>query len=220
MGLPLRRLPGCGHERAGPLPSANPEVRSAEGSPVSTRRTLVGLLVATLAATAWVAWQGDDEAADLAVAGRAPSDAEPTVARQPAARMRRDAPAIDVVLPWPTPLAARPAADWGFEPARARAWVPPPPPPPAPPPRAPVVVATAGAASAPPQAPAFPYQLIGRVEEAGVAHALLAAPGRTLGVRASDVLDGQWRIDAVDAQGLALTWLPGGQRLQVPFRSS
>jgi hypothetical protein len=187
---------------------------------MTSRRMLIGLLVATLAATAWVASQDDDETADLVAAGRAPANAEPAAARQPAARTRRDGAATESMLPWPTPLAARPVADWGFEPAQARAWVPPPPPPPAPPPRALAAVATAGAASAPPQAPAFPYQLIGRVEDAGVAHALLAAPGRTIGARASEVLDGQWRIEEVGAQGLAVTWLPGGQRVQVPFRPS
>lgn len=58
-------------------------------------------------------------------------------------------------------------------------------------------------------APAFPYTLIGRLDD-GEARALLAGPTRSFGVTASDVIDGHWRVDAVPPRGLVLTWLPGG----------
>jgi hypothetical protein len=38
-------------------------------------------------------------------------------------------------------------------------------------------------------------------------------------VSARDVIDGQWRVDAVDAQTLSLTWLPGGQPQTLTLRA-
>ena len=70
-----------------------------------------------------------------------------------------------------------------------------PPPPPAAPPQ--------------PQAPAFPYQLIGRLDDGPQTQALLAGAQRTLAAKAGDLLDGQWRVDRVEADAVHLTWLPG-----------
>ena len=70
-----------------------------------------------------------------------------------------------------------------------------------------------------PPVPAFGYALIGRLDD-GQAHALLTGPLRSFDVRAGDVLDGQWRIDAVTTEGLTVTWLPAGKRQQIGFKSS
>lgn len=105
---------------------------------------------------------------------------------------------------------------------------PPPPPPPAPPPR--------------PVAPAFPYQMVGRWEEpprpaagpastppaasaAGpapaahsVALAVITGPQSTWVVKAGDVIEGQWRIDAVTASAVNLTYLPLSQPQTVAMK--
>lgn len=175
-----------------------------------TRRTWMwAALLATLGATAWLSGEAPDEGIGLA---RESSDTG--VSQRPAASPARVA---DVV--WPPPPSPRASAPWPFDAERAQAWVVPPPPPAPPPPR-PVPQAPVAAASAPPQPPPFPYALIGRVDDGSAVHALLSSPSQTLGVKAQDVIDGQWRVDSVDARGLTLTWLPGGQRKTVAFRTS
>ncbi len=66
-----------------------------------------------------------------------------------------------------------------------------------------------------PQAPAFPYRWIGHLDDGAAAVALLAGSERSVGVRAGDVLDAQWRVDSVAAASLQLTWLPGGDVVAV-----
>ena len=68
--------------------------------------------------------------------------------------------------------------------------------------------------------PKFPYTLIGRIDDAGQVHALLEGPQATLGVKAQDVVDGQWRIDSIGPTGLSVIWLPGGQRQLLAYRPS
>ncbi len=70
-----------------------------------------------------------------------------------------------------------------------------------------------------PRAPPFPYTLIGQLDD-GRPQALLTGPLRSLAVGAGEVVDGQWRIDAVQAQSITLTWLPGGQRQTLGFKPS
>jgi hypothetical protein len=53
----------------------------------------------------------------------------------------------------------------------------------------------------------------------GEPHALLSGPLRSFGVKAAEVVDGQWRIDAVEPQGVTLTWLPGGVKKNLAFGS-
>ncbi|PZP33418.1 MAG: hypothetical protein DI603_08600 [Roseateles depolymerans] len=150
-------------------------------------------LLATLAATAWVAQQPDEEGTPVAAPVRRPAPAAYT-----AAAGASSAP--------PAPAASR--AAWAEpEAAQLAAWMPPPPPPPppAPPPAPP-------APPPPPVAPPLPYQMIGRLVEGegakAVEVALLNGPNRSLSVRAGDTLDGQWRVDQVSATGVRLTWLP------------
>ena len=103
--------------------------------------------------------------------------------------------------------------------AAAQSWgVPPPPPPPL---RVAAVAMPKAALAEPevPRAPAFPYTLIGQLDD-GRPQALLTGPLRSLAVAAGEVIDGQWRVDAVQAQGITLTWLPGGQRQTLGFKPS
>ena len=79
----------------------------------------------------------------------------------------------------------------------------------------------AKAAAATPQRaplPPFPYRWIGRFDDGGGPQALLSGPLRSVGVRAGDVLDGDWRVEQVAASQLMLTWLPGGDAVSVDFK--
>lgn len=176
---------------------------------MSRGRLLAFVLMATLALSAWLA--GTDTPGDdvgVAAGGRRAGETLPP-------RARSDAKSVA----WPAAPAARDEQAWPFDARLARSWVPAP---------AAVVVAplrpaaaasgSAGPAVAP--APPFPYALIGRIEDGGAVHALLGGAQRTLGVRAADVIDGQWRVDEIGAAGLTLTWLPGGQRQTLAFRPS
>lgn len=196
----------------------------------TTRRhqVLGAVLAATVAATAWLALQPDD---DSALARPAP------LARKPATATPRDAlstpptrpvPRLDIASATTTATAdAADAASTSTTPrdpwpaagtAAAESWGRPPP---LPPPR----VAAAPAPKAPPpepeapRAPPFPYTLIGQLDD-GRPQALLTGPLRSLAVGNGEVVDGQWRIDAIEAQSITLTWLPGGQRQTLGFKPS
>lgn len=171
------------------------------------RAWLWGVLLATLAGSAWLATQEDEDAVALAreLAPRGPV---------PASR------GLVATVTWPPPPAARASEAWAFDAQQALAWSAPPTPA-APPPVAVAPPAPAAAVvAATPQAPPFPYLLIGRIEEGRSVHALLSGPAQTLGVKVEDVIDGQWRVDSIDGRGLAITWLPGGLRQTVLFRPS
>ncbi len=192
----------------------------------ATRRhqVLGAVLAATVAATAWLALQ-PDESADLArpapavrsTAQAAPTAALPTPATRLAPRRALASSAATVAAEdmSTTPRAAWPAAGT----AAAESWGLPPPPPPQ------ARIATAPARKAapaepePPRAPAFPYTLIGQLDD-GRPQALLTGPLRSLAVGAGEVVDGQWRVDAIQAQNVTLTWLPGGQRQTLGFKPS
>jgi len=176
------------------------------------RRALYAALLLSLCATAWLAFQpddGDSRTAPLAresTARPAPVGASTGAGRSPRA-----------LTPWPAPPKARDATPWPIGSGALAGWSPPPPPP-APPPVVSRVVADATPAA--PTAPAFPYQLIGRLEGDGPATALFNGPLRTLSVKAQDTIDGQWRVEAVLPTGVSLLWLPGGQKQIVAFRPS
>ncbi len=83
-----------------------------------------------------------------------------------------------------------------------------PPPPPPPPPVA--VLAT-------PAPPVFPHAWIGSyIDEAP--RAILAGSARTWVVRAGDVIEGQWRIDAIGDRQMQVTYLPMQQRITLMMK--
>jgi hypothetical protein len=167
------------------------------------RRQLVlgGALVATLAATAWVATRPEEDTPVAAAPVR-----RPAVAASAPVAAAASAPQVGTRQPW---------AD--VKPEQLAAWQPPPPPPPppAPPPAAP-------APPPPPVAPPAPYQMIGRVIEGegakAVEVALLSGPNKAVSAKAGDVIDGQWRVEQVTGDGVRLTWLPGQLPQNIVFR--
>ena len=175
---------------------------AADDPRASVRRKRLALALAvTAAATLWAALQPDAPVPEPVLRERASAtpNARVSAANTPPRQTAASAPA------WPEPT--RPRSDWPAAPARAvAAWsavIA------APAATVPRPAAAASAADKPVEAPPFPYTLIGRLDD-GEARALLAGPTRSFGVKASDVIDGQWRVDAVPPRGLALTWLPGG----------
>jgi hypothetical protein len=79
--------------------------------------------------------------------------------------------------------------------------------------------AEAPAAPSAPAVPAFPYHLVGRLTD-GASRAILNNAQRSAVVGVGDIVDGQWRVDAVDASGLRLTYLPLGEAQFIPFAAA
>ena len=159
--------------------------------PRPTRRQalLFGALGLSLVATAWVSREDEAEPATVAP--------------------RRLAAARTATPEWPGPAASA-RADWpAADPQALTAWGE------APRPAAPPPVAAAPAEPPdepppPPQAPPIPSQVVGRLTDA-------RPRGAVVGV--GEVVDGQWRVDAIEANGLRLTYLPLGQSQFVSFAS-
>ena len=175
---------------------------------VSKRHWLMGgALAVTISATLWASQMGDgDEARPVAGAGsRAPTaNAQTKLTNNKSTQAPvRQAASLSAVPRAPWPAASAP---------QFAAWMPPPPPPPPP---APVMTK---AQPVVPVAPPLPYELIGRIEEAGITKALLAGPMRTLAVQRGDVIDQQWQVDDINERGLALTYKPTGTRQTLAFR--
>jgi hypothetical protein len=189
----------------------------------------------TLAACAWVAWHDDERLPAKTQRDGNASTPIPFNQATQSARSNRDAlprdavpfsqqPSASASPAWPEALGVAERSQW---PALAglggAAWASA-----ATPTSAQIAAKTKPVASVtkpvlasaePTSAPAFPYVLIGRIED-GEAQALLSGPNRSFGVKAGEVIDGQWRVDAVQAQSLLLTWLPSSVKKTVAFAAS
>ena len=174
------------------------------------RHWLLGAtLAATVGAALWASqWPAESDAVVAATAGssRAPA---PQTAAAAAPSMPGTAQAVNWTLAGRTEWQAASAVN-------TAAWMPPPPPapPPAPPPPPPPPPAPPPA----PAAPAFPYQLIGRLVQGRTVHAFLGSPTRTLAVKAGDVVDGQWKVEQIDSNGIVLVWQPEHLRQTIAFQ--
>lgn len=171
--------------------------------PTPRQAALYTALALSLAATAWVAGQAQDD-----IAPAAPATPRPSAARRTPA-----APAD-----WPgAPAAGRSA--WPAADAHAsRAWGDAPPPPVAAAAARPPAAATAEAADEPPPAP-FPYQLVGRMTDSRP-RVVLHGAQRSLVLGVGDSVDGQWRIEAIEPGGLRVRPLPDGPSQFIAFASS
>lgn len=166
--------------------------------PAPRQLALFGALGLSLAATAWVS--RDDEA-------------QPVTA-QPRRAMAATTAATAATADWPGPAASA-RGDWpALDPLARSAWgeAAPVAAPPAPPP----VQVAAEEPPPPPAAPPFPYQLVGRLTDSRP-RAILNNAQRSAVVGVGEVVDGQWRIDAIEPAGLRLTYLPLGQSQFIAF---
>lgn len=156
-----------------------------------------------------------DEEAPVVPTTRAAKAARPAAAADPAVVAATQTQASPRAAPENTGVAAAPPlagrAPWPAMPSGARAaWLPPPPPPP--PPAPPPVVPP----PAPP--PAFGYQWLGQIEEDGQVRVFLSNAQRTLAPVFGEVVDQRWRVDAIAAGRLQLTWLATGATVYVAGR--
>ena len=158
--------------------------------PAARQLALFGALGLSLAATAWVA---RDEAPE-------------PIAPAP----RRSAATASTQPDWPGPAASARTAWQPLDNAVSGAWG----------------EAAAAPASAqaepppePPHAPPFPYQFVGRMTDSRP-RVVLNNVQRSAVVAVGEVVDGQWRVDAIEPGGLRLTYLPLGLAQFVPFASS
>lgn len=173
--------------------------------PAPRQIALFGALALSLAATAWVS--REDEAQPVAAAATARRAPVAALASAP-----RSAPAG-----WPGPAASARAAWPAPDPQAAAGWgqTPPAAAPPAPPP----AEAPAAETPPPPAAPPFPYQLVGRMTDSRP-RAILNNAQRSTVVGVGEVVDADWRVDAIEAGGLRLTYLPLGQAQFIPFAAA
>jgi hypothetical protein len=153
---------------------------------------LCGALGLTLAATAWVS--REDEPEPVAAAPRhAPAAAAAAAGEWPG-------PAASARAEWPA-LDAQARAAWGEAAPVAAAPAPP------------------RAEARPPTAPPpFPYQLVGRMTDSRL-RVILNNAQRSAVVGVGELVDGRWRVEAIEAEGLRLTYLPLGQAQFIPFAS-
>ena len=182
-----------------------------EGSAVMRTRQLVMpvALVATLAAVYF-----------------APPSQEDTVvlaaARQPAAAAPGAAPS--------TPPKAAPATVVALKPRLAagdgegglfatESWAPP-----APKPAKAAPLAVVQAEPPPPTAPAVPLKLLGRYEETTQTGAKVAVfalfNDQNVVLRAGETIGTDWRVDAIEANQVVLTYLPLGQKQNLPWTAT
>ena len=179
-------------------------------------RLLMAALALSLAATAWVASRDEEASAPKAAPQNAarPSAAKPT---RPAAVTGWPAALISLASDdgpaWPEPEAI-PRQSWGLVASAALPIAA----------AAPAVKARAaqedsGAEQAPPPAPPVAYQLVGRMDEASRPRIVLSNAQRTLVLGVGELIDQQWRIDAIGPSGAELTWLAGGQKQNLAFSS-
>lgn len=150
---------------------------------------LYGALALVLAASAWTHLRRQQgESAD-------PADA--------VALPRRAASPAAAASPPPPSAAAEDQADAAvLDLFAAVNWDAPPPAPPPPPPVAP---------AAPPQAPALPFEYLGRTEAVGEAGGQLVHLRRgseMFSVRAGDSIDAQYRLEQVSDEALQISYLP------------
>ncbi len=218
---------------------------NASGAPAKKAGIRPGLLIALLAmvlATVWSLMQDDEPDVHRAKGARGKGAAVSTGDAPSGARSLRSARATandaaasassgaSAALQGLNEQVARWQARGSFAPlgeAGNAAWAsklppPPPPPKPGPPPPPP-----------PPVAPPFPYQWVGRWQEPSAAPvaasgadaaarsrdlAVITGPNNTWVVKVGDVIEGQWRIDAVTETSVQVTYLPLSQTQTISMR--
>lgn len=176
-------------------------------------RLLMAALALSLAATAWVASR-DDEASEAPTASTSPRTSKAQAAPPtgwPAALAAAATNADGPAWPAPEPLARQ---SWGLaaEPSAALATV-------AAEPAAPKAKAADTEVQAPSAAPPIAYQLLGRMDEAGRPRIVLSNAQRTLVLGVGELIDQQWRIEAIGPSGAQLLWLAGGQKQNLAYSS-
>jgi hypothetical protein len=149
----------------------------------------------------WIVFLGT--AALLAAIPEFMTSQEPAVAAisrpAPLASLRPAAPAASTPA---TPDTTTPVVLAKNDLFAAKSWhvpPPPPPPPPSPPP---------SPAPAPPAAPPLPFKYIGKLDDASSLKAFLQRNEKVFAVSVGDVIEGAYRIDAINPGQMTLIYLP------------
>jgi hypothetical protein len=159
-------------------------------------RRQVRLILIALASGAAALWVAFDAGVRVA-----PSDAKIPESRAAAAGSRDPSPAGPAAVV--SALPARPALrEIGADPFSPRAQQPPPEA--RTPPRGPV-------------APPLPFRFVGRVYQDTGTQVFLARAAKVYAIKKGDVLDGEYRVDAIRGTELAFTHLPSGSRQLMQF---
>ncbi len=176
------------------------------------RRLLMAALALSLAATAWVASREEEAAVQVQALLEKPkpksNSPRPNLpAGWPAALV---APASDDGPAWPVPDAIA-RQSWGLAAiAQPQSEEPPPV-------NTKAAKLESAAEAAPAPAPPIAYSLVGRMDEAGRPRIVLSNAQRTLVLGVGELIDQQWRIDAIGPSGAQLTWLAGGQKQNLAY---
>jgi len=165
------------------------------------QRWVVYAIVLLLTLTA-VKWAGGQDRAEPRVAVAYQAERPERLVREapPAAGKAEAAPEV-----WLDRLERRAAAAPVGDPFQARSWEPEQPavrrivPPP------------------PPQAPPLPFTYFGKMVDGEKTTVFLARLDRNYVVRLGDTLDGTYRVEKIEEDGLALTYLPLGTQQTLPF---
>lgn len=128
------------------------------------------------------------------------------------------------VAPWVCDALTQGVAQWSMRSVQAEpreaagrgvaAWAGVLPPPPPPVSAVPVVLPP----PPPPVAPRFPHPWVGRFNDEALRRAVLSGPQSTWVVSEGDVIEGQWRVDAIRDRRMTLTYLPLNQQQTVGMK--
>lgn len=177
------------------------------------RVVLYGTAIGVIGWSAWILTQrGKVAATDLV----SPSPRAPLIAGAASAPVAVQTTAVakdPPALPRRGTLAAEPGGD-SFG---ARSWQPPPPPPPPPPKIVAAPPPPPPPPPAPPPLPVLPFKLVGLMESGAGAkpQVFLAVQDRLLVASPGDVLEGGFRLDAVNARELSFTHLSSNATLKL-----
>jgi hypothetical protein len=156
------------------------------------RRLLLFLLLAGVLLLAWFAPSPVEQPVPSRVTTAAQKNNSITAARAPK-QTAVDAP-IATTLPQREALGKSKQDIFGFQ-----TWQPPPPPPPK---------AAAAPPPPPPVPPPNPYRFAGRIMQDGQAKVFLTRGEFPVLIKMGDVLEGTYRLDAINPTNIALTYLP------------
>jgi hypothetical protein len=164
------------------------------------QRWVVYAIVLLLAVTA-VRWAGgQDRAEPRATAAYQAERAERPAREGPATGNAEAMPAVRL-----DQLERRAGGAPAGDPFQARSWEPP------------LPVARRALPPSPPQAPPLPFAYLGKLVDGGQTTVFLATPDRNYIVRAGDTLDGRYRVEKIEEDRLALTYLPLDTQQTLPL---
>jgi len=168
------------------------------------QRWVVYAIVLLLALTA-VRWAGGQDRAEprLAVAYQAERLERPAREAPPAAGQAETSPEVRLDR-----LERRAAAAPAGDPFQARSWEPA------------LAVVRRNLPPPPPQAPPLPFTYLGKMIDGEQTTVFLTRQDRNYVVRLGDTLDGSYRVEKIEEDRVALTYLPLGTEQTLPFAAT